>query len=186
MRPGRGLARAPARWAHATVWKAWVSVIGPLQARGGGFSWAYADSRRFYGATSDSRRLSEGLSLSSVQFSRSVVSDSSQPHGLRNARLLSVTNSRGLLKLLSIQSVMRSNHLILCRPLLLPSTFPSFRVPSNESVLRIMWPKYWSFSSSFSQSFQWIFRTDLVTRLEVGEAQTMAGYFMMLLLSWAG
>ena len=59
---------------------------------------------------------------------------------------LSITNSRSLLKLMSIESVMPSNHLILCRPLLLlPSIFPSISVFSNESVLPIRWPKYWSF-----------------------------------------
>ena len=62
---------------------------------------------------------------------------------------LSITNSRGLLKLMSIESVMPSNHLILCHPLLLqPSIFPSIRVFSKESVLHIRWPKYWSFSIS--------------------------------------
>ena len=62
---------------------------------------------------------------------------------------LSITNSQSLLKLMFIESVMPSNHLILCRPLLLlPSIFPSIRVFSNESVLRIRWPKYWSFSIS--------------------------------------
>ena len=66
---------------------------------------------------------------------------------------LSITNSKSLLKLISIQSVMPSNHLILCRPLLLlPSTFPSIRVFSNESVLCIKWTKYWSFSFSISPS----------------------------------
>ena len=66
---------------------------------------------------------------------------------------LSVTNSWSLLKLMSIQSVMPSNHLILCRPLLLlPSIFPSIRVFSNELLLRIRWPKYWSFSFSISPS----------------------------------
>ena len=65
---------------------------------------------------------------------------------------LSITNSRSLLKLLSIESVMPSNHLIFCRPLLPPSIFPSIRVFSNESVLRIRWPKYWSFSFSISPS----------------------------------
>ena len=66
---------------------------------------------------------------------------------------LSVTNSRSLLKLMSIASVMPSNHLILCRPLLLlPSIFPSIRVFSKESVLRIRWLKYWSFSFSISPS----------------------------------
>ena len=64
---------------------------------------------------------------------------------------LSITNSRSLLKLMSIESVMPSNHLILCRPLLFPpSIFPSTRVFSSESVLRIRWPKYWSFSFSIS------------------------------------
>ena len=66
---------------------------------------------------------------------------------------LSITNSRGLLKLRSIQLVMPSNHFILCHPLLLlPSTFPSIRVFSNESVLCIRCPKYWSFSFSISPS----------------------------------
>ena len=64
---------------------------------------------------------------------------------------LSITNSRSLLKLMSIELVMPSNHLILCRPLLLPpSILPSIRVFSSESVLRISWPKYWSFSFSIS------------------------------------
>ena len=64
---------------------------------------------------------------------------------------LSVTNSWSLFKLMSIKSVMPSNHLILCRPLLvLPSIFPSIRVFSNESVLCIRWPKYWSFSFNIS------------------------------------
>ena len=66
---------------------------------------------------------------------------------------LSIANSQSLLKLLSIESVMSSNHLILCHPLLLlPSIFPSIRVFSNESVLSIRWPKYWSFSFNISPS----------------------------------
>ena len=66
---------------------------------------------------------------------------------------LSITNSQSLLKLMSIESVMPSNHLILCRLLLLPpSIFPSIRVFSNESVLHMRWPKYWSFSFSISPS----------------------------------
>ena len=66
---------------------------------------------------------------------------------------LSITNSQSLLKLVSIESVMPSNHLIFCCPLLLPtSIFPSIRVFSNESVLRIRWPSYWSFSFSISPS----------------------------------
>ena len=65
---------------------------------------------------------------------------------------LPITNSQSSLKLMSIESVMPSNHLILCHPLLLPSTFPSIRVFSNEIVLRIRWPKYWSFSFNISPS----------------------------------
>ena len=66
---------------------------------------------------------------------------------------LSITNSRSYLKLMTIELVMPSKHLILCHPLLLPtSIFPSIRVFSNESVLHIRWPKYWSFSFSFSFS----------------------------------
>ena len=65
--------------------------------------------------------------------------------------LRSITNSRSLLKLMSVELVMSSNHLILCRPLLLlPSIFPSIRVFSNESALHIRWPKYWSFSFNIS------------------------------------
>ena len=70
---------------------------------------------------------------------------------------LSITNSRSLLQLISIESVMPSNHLILCRPLLLlPSIFPSIRVFSNESVLPIRWPNYWSFNFSISPSNEYL------------------------------
>ena len=69
---------------------------------------------------------------------------------------LSITNSRSLLKLTSIESVMPSNHLIFCHPLVfLPSIFPSIRVFSNESVLHIRWPNYWSFSFSISPSHEY-------------------------------
>ena len=86
----------------------------------------------------------------SVQFSCSIVSDSVTPW--RGASL-SITNSQSLLKLLSSESVRPSNHLILYRSLLLwPSIFPSIKVFSNESVLRIRWPKYWNFSFSISPS----------------------------------
>ena len=100
-----------------------------------------------------------------VQFSHSVVSDSLQPpieqHSKCSAACqtaacqasLSIINSRSLLKLMSIESVMPSNHLVLCHPLLLlPSICPSIRVFSNESVLCIRWPNYWSFSFSISPS----------------------------------
>ena len=70
---------------------------------------------------------------------------------------LSITNSQRLPKLTSVESVMPSNHLNLCRPLLrLPSIFPSTSVFSNESVLHIRWPKYWSFSFSMSPSKEWL------------------------------
>ena len=96
-----------------------------------------------------------------VQFSHSVLSDTLSPHelqwhqfmGLVDWDSLSITNSWSLLKLMSIKSVMPSSHLILCSPLfLLPSIFPSIRVFFNESVLRIRWPKHWSFSFSISPS----------------------------------
>ena len=86
---------------------------------------------------------------SSVQFSRSVVSDSATPWIAARQASLSITNSWSWLRLMSIESVMPSSHLILCRPLLLlPPIPPSIRVFSNESTLRIMWPKYWGFSFS--------------------------------------
>ena len=94
------------------------------------------------------------LYIYTEQFSCSVVSNFVTPwlHAACQASL-SITNSRSLLKLMSTESVMPSNHLILCHPLLLPpSIFPSIRVFSNESVLRIRWPKYWSFSFSISPS----------------------------------
>ena len=82
------------------------------------------------------------------------MSDSLQLHRLPACQAsLSITISRSLLKLMSIESVMAANHLILCRPLLLPpSIFPSIRVFSNESVLHLRWPGYWSFSLSISPS----------------------------------
>ena len=90
---------------------------------------------------------------SSVQFSRSVFSVFATPGTAACQVSLSITDSCSLLKLMSIASVMPSNHLILCCPLLLsPSIFPSIRVFSNELVLHINWPKYWSFSFSFSIS----------------------------------
>ena len=85
---------------------------------------------------------------------------------------LSITNSQSLLKVMSIELVMPSNHLILCRPLLLlPSIFPSIRVFSNESVLYIRWPKYWSFSFNINPSNEHpgliSFRMDLLDLLAV-------------------
>ena len=84
---------------------------------------------------------------------------------------LSITNSQSLLKLMSIELVLPSNHLILCRPLLLPSNFPSIRIFSNESVLHITWPKCWSFSFNISPSNEYSglisFRMDWLDLLAV-------------------
>ena len=81
------------------------------------------------------------------------MSNSANPWTIGCQASLSITNSQSLLKLMSIKSVMPSSHLILCRPLLLlSSVFPSIRLFSNESVLPIRWPKYWSFSFSISPS----------------------------------
>ena len=92
------------------------------------------------------------LRLSSVQ-SPSCVQLFATPGTAACQASLSITNSQSLLKLMSIDLVMQSNYLILCRPLLfLPSLFPSIRVFSSESVLRIRWPKYWSFGFSISPS----------------------------------
>ena len=91
--------------------------------------------------------------VSSVQFSRSVVSDSLRPHEPQHARPLSITSSQSPPKIMFIESVMPSNHLILCcHPLLLSSICPSIRVFSNESALHIRWLKHWSFSFNISPS----------------------------------
>ena len=109
--------------------------------------------------------------LSSVQ-SLSCVQLFATPRTAARQASLSITNSWSLLKLMSIESVMPSNHLILCHPLLLlPSLFRSIRVFSNESVLHIRWPKYWSFSFSISPSNEYSglisFRTDWLDLLAV-------------------
>ena len=105
-----------------------------------------------------------------LSVNRSVVPDSLRPHGLQCA----IAKSWSLLKLMSIESVMPSNQLILCCPLLLlPSVFPSIRVFSTESVLRIKCPKYWSFSFSISPSNEYSglisFRIDWLDLLAVQE-----------------
>ena len=110
--------------------------------------------------------------ISTVQFSRSVMSDSATPWTAARQASLSIPSSQSLLKLISIESVMPSNHLILCHPLLLlPPTFPRIRVFSNESVLHIKWPKYWSFSFSISPSNEYSvlisFRMDWLDLLAV-------------------
>ena len=106
---------------------------------------------------------------------------------------LSITNSRSLLKLMSIESVMPSNHLILCRPVLLPlSVFPSIRVFSNESVLCIRWPKYCSFSFSISPSNEYSglisFRMDWLDLLENHSSKALilrcSAFFTVPLSGW--
>ena len=107
---------------------------------------------------------------SSVQFSHSVVFDSATPWTATRQASLSITNSWSLLKLMSIELVMPTNHLILCHLLLLlPSNFPSIRVFSNESVLCIRWPKYWHFSISPSNEYSGLisFRMDWLDLLAV-------------------
>ena len=108
--------------------------------------------------------------ISSVLFSHSVMSDSVTPWTEARQASLSITNSQSLLKLTSFLSVMSSNHLILCCPLLLPSSiFPSIRVFSNMSVLCIRWPKYWSLSISPSSEYSVLvsFRIDRLDLLAV-------------------
>ena len=106
-------------------------------------------------------------------FSCLVMSDSLRPHGLQHTRIPCPSPSPGaLLKLMSIESVMPSNHLILCLPLLLPpSVFPSIRVFCNELALCIRWSKYWSFSFSISASSEYSgqisFRRDWFDHLAV-------------------
>ena len=101
-------------------------------------------------------KIKSGLSLqwfSWVQFSRLIMSDFATPWITASQASLSITNSWSSLKLMSIELVMPSSHLIFCHPLLLlPPIPPSIRVFSNESTLRIRWPKYWSFSFSISPS----------------------------------
>ena len=111
------------------------------------------------------------IQFSSVQ-SLSCVQLIVTPWTAAHHASLSITNSQGLLKLMSIELVVPSNHLILCCPLLLlPSIFPSIRVFSNESALPIKWPKYWSFSFSISPSNEYSglisFRIDWLDLLAV-------------------
>ena len=129
-----------------------------------------APSWRIQDLSLDSLALEYQL-LSSVQ-SLSRVQLLATPWNVACQASLSIDNSWSLLKLMSIESVMPSNHLILCHPLLLPpSIFPSIRVFLNESVLRIRWPKYWSFSFSISPSNEYSglisFRMDWLDLLAV-------------------
>ena len=115
----------------------------------------------------------ERMKFSSFHFNHSVMFDSLWPHWTAaHQASLSITNSQSLLKLMSIESVMPSNNLIFCHPcLLLPSIFPSIRVFSNESVLHLRWPKYWSSSFSINPSNEYSglisFRMDWLNLLAV-------------------
>ena len=131
-----------------------------------GFSWTEPWVSQSFRETSVHCRShwTSGFALSndnSVQ-SLSHVRLFATPWTAAHQACLSINNSQNLFKLMSIELMMPSNHLILGCFLLSPSVFPSIRVFSSESVLHIRWPKYWSFSFSISPSFQWIFGTDLL------------------------
>ena len=139
----------------ALVWGLWFScsqaLAGPAVIwRLDWSSWCQGGSLSCW-QVRFSRGLSTGLLVAVVQSLRHVLLSLTVWTSARQASL-SFAISWSLLKLVSIESVMPSNHLILCRPLLLPSVFPSIRVLSKESALLIRWPKYWSFSFSISPS----------------------------------
>ena len=122
-------------------------------------------------------RITESISMLSVQFSCSVVFDSVTPWITARQPSLSITNPWSSLKLTSIELVMSSSHLILCRPLLfLPPILPSVRVFSNESALRIRWTKYWSFILSPSMNIQCWFPLEL-TGLIFLQSSGLSGVF---------
>ena len=139
-----------------------INVLPSLRLRGSGSElYSCVEFRE----NAPSVQFSSVQLLSHVRFFATLWTDAHQAS-------LSITNSWRLLKLMSIESVMPFNHLILCHPfLLLPSIFPSIRVFSNESVLRIRWPKYWSFSFSISPSNEYSglisFRIDWLDLLAV-------------------
>ena len=116
----------------------------------------------------------------SVQFSHSVFA---APWTAARQASLSITNSQSLFKLMFIESVMASNHLILCCPLLLPpSIFLSIRVFSDESALCIRWPKYWSFSFTFSPSNDFLWKSGLISfRMDVLDLLAVQGTLKSLL-----
>ena len=140
------------------LWITWILIVAPQKG-------ACLE-------TPMDRRSPAAYSLSSVQLLSRLFAT---PRTAACQASLSITNSQSSLKLMSIESVMPPNHLILCHPLLLlPSIFPSIRVFSDESVLCIMWPKYWSFSFSISPSNEYSglisFRMDCLDLLAVQES----------------
>ena len=125
-------------------------------------NWSYTNALR-RPLSKEVRTKRNGQTLAIVVQSLSSVRLFETPRTAAHQASLSFTISWSLVKLMSIESVLPSNHLLLCRPLLhLPSIFPSIRVFSNESVLRIRWPKYWSFSINPSKEYSGLisFRTD--------------------------
>ena len=151
---GSSEVRAMALFIHSTEYWLNTCVLGTVRATGGTSS-----------AVDQVTVLVTVQSLSHVQLFRTAWTAAHQAS-------LSITNSRSLLKLMSIESVMPSHHLVLCWPLLLPPLiFPSIRVFSDESVLHIRWPKYWSFSFSISSSKEYSglisFRMDWLDLLAV-------------------
>ena len=145
-------------WMFKTIRNTWERTweLGSIINIPGYLLWIKSSQYKFWGTSV--RRTKGGkfpwlkcylLLFSSVQ-SLSCVQLFATPWTAVRQASLSITNSQSLPKPMSIESVMPSNHLIFCRPLfLLPSIFPSIRVFSNESALRIRWPKYWSFSFNF-------------------------------------
>ena len=144
-------------WAFSSCGERWLFSSCSVQAsHRGGFS---CDARAlgcqgFSSCSAQLRALSEAIILTTVFSSVQLLSRVLffvTPRTAACQASLSITSSQSLLRLMSIESVMPSNHLILCPPLLLlPSIFPSIRVFSKESVICIRWPKYWSFSFSIS------------------------------------
>ena len=156
---------------HSSIlaWKIpWTEQPGGLQSMG------LQESGTWFNAWTIANPTYVNTEMTSVQFSSVPQSclTPATPWTAACQTSLSITNSHSLLKLMSIESVMPPNHLILCRPLLLlPSIFPSIRVFSNESGLHIRWPKYWSFSFTISPSNEYSglisFRMDWLDLLAV-------------------
>ena len=152
--PGVGSNSCPlSQWCHTTILSSVIPFSSYLQSfpASGSFliSQLFASGRQSIRASASA----SSPSNESVQFNLSGVRLFATPWIAARQASLSITNSRNLFKLMFIELVMPSNHLIVCRPLLLlPFIFPSIRVFSNESALRIRWPKYWSFSFSLSPS----------------------------------
>ena len=162
-------------WPSGTVANSWKQSKQPTIAWPGLDSWGL--KHRGVGLSEKFWQVCPRKSYSLFQLSRSVVSNSVTPWTTAHQASLSTTNSWSLLKLMSPESVIPSNHLTLCHPpLLLPSIFPSIKVFSNESVLHSRWPKYWNFSISLSNKYSGLisFRIDWFDhRLVQGTLQSL-------------